>query len=77
MRDYIHVVDLAERHLSALAALQTRTGAYVWNLGTGQAYSVLEIVRGFEAASGQSVRYRIAPRCPGDIATCYADPAKA
>ena len=80
VRDYIHVVDLAEGHLCALralAALQTRTGAHVWNLGTGQGYSVLEMVRAFEAASGKPVPYRIAPRRPGDIATCYADPSKA
>jgi len=77
VRDYIHVVDLAEGHLRALEALQTRTGAHVWNLGTGQGYSVLDIVRAFEAASGKPVPYRIAPRRPGDIATCYADPTKA
>ena len=71
------MVDLAEGHLCALAALQTRTGAHVWNLGTGQGYSVLEMVRAFEAASGQPVPYRTAPRRPGDIATCYADPSKA
>jgi UDP-glucose 4-epimerase len=77
VRDYIHVVDLAEGHLRALEALHTRTGAHVWNLGTGQGYSVLEMVRAFEVASGKPVPYRIAPRRPGDIATCYADPAKA
>ena len=77
VRDYIHVVDLAEGHLHALEALKTRTGAHVWNLGTGQGYSVLEMVRAFEATSGKPVPYRIAPRRPGDIATCYADPAKA
>jgi len=77
VRDYIHVVDLAEGHLRALEALQTGPGAHVWNLGTGQGYSVLEMVRAFEAASGKPVPYRIAPRRPGDIATCYADPAKA
>jgi UDP-glucose 4-epimerase len=77
VRDYIHVVDLAEGHLRALEALQTLTGAHVWNLGTGQGYSVLEMVRAFEAASGCPVPYRVAPRRPGDIATCYADPAKA
>jgi UDP-glucose 4-epimerase len=77
VRDYIHVVDLADGHLRALEALQTRTGVHVWNLGTGQGYSVLEMVRAFEAASGKPVPYRIAPRRPGDIATCYADPAKA
>lgn len=77
VRDYIHVLDLAEGHLRALEALLTRTGAHVWNLGTGQGYSVLEMVRAFEAASGKPVPYRLAPRRPGDIATCYADPAKA
>lgn len=77
VRDYIHVVDLAEGHLRALEALQTRTGAHVWNLGTGQGYSVLEMVRAFEAVSGKTVPYRFAPRRPGDIATCYADATKA
>lgn len=77
VRDYIHVMDLADGHLRALEALETRTGAHVWNLGTGQGYSVLEMVRAFEAASGKLVPYRIAPRRPGDIATCYADPTKA
>ncbi len=77
VRDYIHVVDLAEGHLSALQALQTRSGANVWNLGTGQGYSVLEMVRAFEAASGKPVPNRFAPRRPGDIAICYADPSKA
>ena len=77
MRDYIHVVDLAEGHLRALESLQTRFGAHVWNLGTGQGYSVLEMIRAFEAVSGQSVPFRIDARRPGDIATCYADPTKA
>lgn len=80
VRDYIHVVDLAEGHLAALAALNathTRPGIHVWNLGTGQGYSVLQMVQAFEAASGRSVPYRLAPRRPGDIATCYADTAKA
>ena len=77
VRDYIHVVDLAEGHLRALEALQTRTGAHVWNLGTGQGYSVLEMVHAFESASGRPVPYRVAPRRSGDIATCYSDPAKA
>ncbi len=79
VRDYIHVVDLAEGHLCALRALAepTRTGAHVWNLGTGQGYSVLQMVRAFEEVSGRPVPYRVAPRRPGDIATCYADPAKA
>lgn len=77
VRDYIHVVDLAEGHLRALEALQTRIGAHIWNLGTGQGYSVLEMVRAFEEASGRPVPYRIAHRRPGDIATCYSDPTKA
>ena len=80
VRDYIHVMDLAEGHLAALAALNapyTRHGIHVWNLGTGQGYSVLEIVEAFEAASGRPVPYRYSPRRPGDIAICYANPAKA
>jgi UDP-glucose-4-epimerase len=77
IRDYIHVLDLAEGHLRALGALETGTGVHVWNLGTGQGYSVLDMVRAFEAASGKPVPYRISPRRPGDIATCYSDPSKA
>jgi UDP-glucose 4-epimerase len=77
VRDYIHVVDLAEGHLKALGALETRTGVHVWNLGTGQGYSVIDMVRAFQTESGKTVAYRIAPRRPGDIATCYADPSKA
>ena len=77
VRDYIHVMDLAEGHLQALQALQTLTGAHIWNLGTGQGYSVLEMVRAFEAASGCRIPYQIAPRRSGDIATCYADASKA
>jgi UDP-glucose 4-epimerase len=77
VRDYIHVVDLAEGHLRALEALKVRKGAHVWNLGTGQGYSVFDMVRAFEATSGRPVPFRIAPRRPGDIAICYADPTKA
>jgi UDP-glucose 4-epimerase len=77
VRDYIHVMDLADGHLRALSALQTRTGAHVWNLGTGQGYSVLEMVSAFEATSCCKVPYKIASRRPGDIASCYADPTKA
>lgn len=77
VRDYIHVVDLAEGHLCALEALQTRSGRHVWNLGTGQGYSVLEMIRAFEAASGRHIPFRIAPRRSGDIAICYADSTKA
>lgn len=80
VRDYIHVVDLAEGHLAALAALNAphiRPGTYTWNLGTGHGYSVLQMVQAFEAASSRPVPYRLALRRPGDIATCYADPTKA
>ncbi len=77
VRDYIHVVDLAKGHLAALAALERQGGLLTVNLGTGQGYSVLEMVKAFEVASGRPVPYRIAPRRAGDIATCYADPALA
>ncbi|MBV1789411.1 UDP-glucose 4-epimerase GalE [Marinobacterium sp. D7] len=77
VRDYIHVVDLAAGHLAALRYLQDRAGAHIWNLGTGQGYSVLEMVKAFESASRRPVPYQVVPRRAGDIATCYADPAKA
>ena len=77
VRDYIHVVDLAQGHLKALAYLTDHAGAEIFNLGTGQGYSVLEMVAAFERASGSKVDYRIAPRRPGDVASCYADPSKA
>jgi UDP-glucose 4-epimerase len=77
VRDYIHVVDLAEGHLSALRVLGERKGLNVWNLGTGQGYSVLEMVKAFEVACGRVVPYRVVARRAGDIATCYADPSKA
>jgi len=77
VRDYIHVVDLAKGHLKALEKIAERTGAEVWNLGTGQGYSVLEMIAAFERASGKKVPYRIAPRREGDIAACWADPASA
>jgi UDP-glucose 4-epimerase len=77
VRDYIHVVDLALGHLKALARLQAHTGCLTVNLGTGTGYSVLDMVRAFEQASGRPVPYRIAPRRPGDIAACYADPQQA
>ena len=73
VRDYIHVVDLARGHLAALEALQSRAGVLTVNLGTGRGYSVLEMVRAFEAASGKAVPYRVVARRPGDIAQCYAD----
>jgi UDP-glucose 4-epimerase len=77
VRDYIHVLDLAEGHLCALEALKKCSGVHLWNLGTGHGYSVLDMVSAFEAISGKRVPYRIAPRRPGDIAICYADPTKA
>lgn len=77
VRDYIHVVDLAQGHLAALNALHTQIGIHVWNLGTGKGYSVLQIVQAFETASGQTIPFRISNRRPGDIAICYANPAKA
>lgn len=77
VRDYIHVTDLALGHLKALNALLGNPGMFTVNLGTGNGYSVLEVVRAFEAASGRPVRYEFAPRRTGDIAECYADPALA
>lgn len=77
VRDYIHVMDLADGHLAALEALNRHDGTLTVNLGTGQGYSVLDMVRAFEKASGRSIPYRIAERRPGDIASCYADPALA
>lgn len=77
VRDYIHVVDLALGHLAALERLRDAPGLLTCNLGTGQGYSVLEMVRAFEAASGRPVPYQIVGRRPGDIAACYADPAQA
>jgi UDP-glucose 4-epimerase len=77
VRDYIHVVDLARGHIAALDALKTRDASFVVNLGTGQGYSVLEVVRAFEAASGRPVPYEIVARRPGDVAECYANPAAA
>lgn len=80
IRDYIHVVDLALGHLKALEVLDhwtDGTECLTVNLGTGTGYSVLEIVRAFEQTSGKRVAYKIAPRRSGDVAACYADPAKA
>ena len=76
VRDFIHVVDLANGHLKALQALEKEAGCcWATNLGTGTGYSVLDMVRAFEQASGRPVPYRVAPRRPGDVAACYADPA--
>ena len=78
VRDYIHVVDLAKGHVLALNKLEKEgQGLYIYNLGTGTGYSVLDIVKAFEKATGVKVPYKIAPRRPGDIAMCYADPTKA
>lgn len=77
VRDYIHVVDLARGHLAALKALAVAERVIAASLGIGQAYSVLDVVRAFEAASGRRVPYRIVGRRPGDIATCYSDPTLA
>lgn len=77
VRDYIHVVDLALGHLAALGKLARTTGFEAVNLGTGNGYSVLDMVAAFEKASGRAVPYKIVARRPGDIATCYADPAYA
>ena len=75
--DYIHVVDLAIGHVKALKKIEEKAGLCVYNLGTGQGYSVLDIVKNFEAANGVKIPYRIKERRAGDIATCYADAAKA
>ena len=76
VRDYIHVVDLARGHVAAIKYLLANKGEGIFNLGTGTGYSVLDMVKAFEAANGVSVPYEIAARRPGDLATCYADPAK-
>ena len=78
VRDYIHVVDLAKGHVLALDKLdKEKQGLYIYNLGTGTGYSVLDMVKSFEKATGKKVAYKIAPRRAGDIAKCYADPKKA
>ena len=78
VRDYIHVVDLAKGHVKALEKLdKEQEGLYIYNLGTGTGYSVLDMVKAFEKATGKNVPYKIAPRRAGDIATCYAEPTKA
>lgn len=75
VRDYIHVVDLADAHIKALQALNPQHGCQAYNIGTGQGYSVLEMVKAFEHASGVEIPYKIQARRPGDIAQCYADPS--
>jgi len=77
VRDYIHVVDLARGHVKAVEKIEQNPGVFTVNLGTGRGYSVLEVVKAFEKASGKPIPYVIAPRRPGDIAECYADPSLA
>ncbi|MDR3628914.1 MAG: UDP-glucose 4-epimerase GalE [Desulfocapsaceae bacterium] len=76
VRDYIHVVDLAKGHVKAIEK-GLAPGVFVWNLGTGQGYSVLDMIAAFAAASGREIPYRVVARRPGDIAACFADPGKA
>lgn len=77
VRDYIHVVDLAAGHVAALGRLFDAAGSFTVNLGTGQGHSVLEVVRAYELASGRVLPFEIVARRPGDVAACYADPARA
>lgn len=77
VRDYIHVVDLAKGHVKALKKIEEKAGLKIYNLGTGVGYSVLDIVKNFEQATGVKIPYVIKERRPGDIATCYADPGLA
>jgi UDP-glucose 4-epimerase len=77
VRDYIHVMDLAEGHVAALRHLLSGGASLTVNLGTGRGYSVLEVVRAFEQASGRPVAHQVVARRPGDVAACYADPARA
>ena len=77
VRDYIHVVDLALGHVKAVEKVKKETGLFIYNLGTGKGYSVLDVVKAFEKASGVEIPYVIGPRREGDIATCYSDPSKA
>lgn len=77
VRDYIHVEDLANGHLKALEKLEQNPGVVAYNLGTGQGYSVLDMVKAFSKACGHDVKYKICERRPGDVAACYANPTKA
>jgi UDP-glucose 4-epimerase len=78
VRDYIHVVDLADGHVAALDTIATcAPGLSTWNLGTGHGYSVLDMVQAFERVNGVSIPYRLAPRRAGDVASCYASPERA
>ena len=77
VRDYIHVTDLADGHIKALKKISEKAGLCIYNLGTGNGVSVLELVHSFEKANGITIPYEIKPRRAGDIATCYADASKA
>ena len=77
VRDYIHVVDLAKGHVKAMKKLEPGSGVSIYNLGTGNGYSVLQVVKAFEKACGKEIKYAIKPRRAGDIATCYCDASKA
>ncbi len=77
IRDYIHVVDLARGHVKAIEGMERLEGVNIFNLGTGNGYSVLDIIRAFSKACGRELPYVIDPRRPGDIAVCYSDPSKA
>ncbi|MGB1320786.1 MAG: GDP-mannose 4,6-dehydratase, partial [Vibrio gallaecicus] len=77
VRDYIHVMDLSDGHIAALQKVGFNPGLHVYNLGTGNGYSVLEMVKAFEKASGKLVPYKLVDRRAGDIAECWADPKKA
>lgn len=77
VRDYIHVVDIAIGHIRALEKLETNSGLVTYNLGTGNGFSVLQLVKAFSKACGKEIPYKIAPRRAGDVAICYADPSKA
>ncbi|MEN9492466.1 MAG: hypothetical protein RJA63_2915, partial [Pseudomonadota bacterium] len=77
VRDYIHVLDLADGHVAALRHADGKAGVHIFNLGTGRGNSVLEMLAAFEKACGRTIPYAIAPRRSGDVAACWADPAKA
>ncbi|EGQ8124748.1 UDP-glucose 4-epimerase GalE [Vibrio parahaemolyticus] len=77
VRDYIHVMDLSDGHVAALEKVGSKAGLHIYNLGTGNGYSVLEMVKAFESACGKNVPYQLVERRPGDIAECWADPSKA
>lgn len=77
VRDYIHVVDLADAHVKSVEKIKEKSGVLTYNVGTGNGYSVLDIVKAFGKACGHDIKYKIVDRRPGDIAVCYADPAKA